>query len=83
MKKWTGLFLIALALLFILSNLRTKNTKQDNTSTEEAVEPKYEYGIIYNDKSLNIKWPNKKMIVSKKDKNLLTFKEFKKKFKGI
>ena len=45
--------------------------------------PKYEYGIIYNDKSLNIKWPNKKMIVSKKDKNLLTFKEFKKKFKGI
>ena len=45
--------------------------------------PKYEYGIIYNDKSLNIKWPKKKMIVSKKDKNLLTFKEFKKKFKGI
>lgn len=44
--------------------------------------PKYEYGIVYNDKSLKIKWP-KKIITSEKDKKLLTFNEFKKKFKGL
>ena len=44
--------------------------------------PKYEFGIIYNDKSLKIKWP-KKIITSGKDKKLLTFVEFKKKFKGL
>lgn len=44
--------------------------------------PKYEYGIIYNDKTLKIKWP-KKIITSEKDKKLLTFEEFKKKFKGL
>ena len=44
--------------------------------------PKYEYGIVYNDKSLKIKWP-KKIITSEKDKKLLNFKEFKKKFKGL
>ena len=42
--------------------------------------PKYESGIIYNDKSLNIKWPRKKLSISKKDKNLLSISEFKKKF---
>jgi len=42
--------------------------------------PKYESGIIYNDKSLNIKWPRKKMIISKKDQNLLTISKFKKEF---
>ena len=42
--------------------------------------PKYESGIIYNDKNLNIKWPRKKLLISKKDKNLLTIYEFKKKF---
>tara|TARA_B100000963_G_C22567590_1_gene644472 strand:- start:840 stop:1373 length:534 start_codon:yes stop_codon:yes gene_type:complete len=45
--------------------------------------PKYEYGIIYNDKTLKIKWPRKKMAVSNKDKNLLTFKEFIGKFKYL
>ena len=45
--------------------------------------PKFESGIIYNDKSLKIIWPRKKIIVSKKDKNLLTFKEFKKKIKRL
>ena len=44
--------------------------------------PKYEYGIVYNDKSLKIKWP-KKIITSEKDKKLLTFNEFKKQFKGL
>ena len=38
--------------------------------------PKFENGIIYNDKNLNLKWPKKKMEVSKKDKNLLTFENF-------
>ena len=38
--------------------------------------PKYESGIIYNDQELNIKWPKKKMQISIKDKNLLSFKEF-------
>ena len=42
--------------------------------------PKHESGIIYNDKNLNIKWPRKKLSISKKDKNLLTISEFKKKF---
>lgn len=45
--------------------------------------PKYESGIIYNDTSIKVKWPKKKMIVSKKDKDLLTLKEFKKKYKSI
>jgi len=38
--------------------------------------PEYENGIIYNDKQLKIKWPNRKIIVSKKDKNLDSFENF-------
>ena len=45
--------------------------------------PKYENGIIYNDKTLKVKWPRKKMLISIKDKKLLTFKEFDNKFRGI
>ena len=45
--------------------------------------PKYESGIVYNDKNLNIKWPKKKMKISKKDRNLLTLKEFKFKYRTI
>tara|TARA_B100000886_G_scaffold336376_1_gene295052 strand:+ start:646 stop:1176 length:531 start_codon:yes stop_codon:yes gene_type:complete len=44
--------------------------------------PKYESGIIYNDPTIKISWPKKKR-VSKKDKNLPTFNEFKKKFKNL
>jgi dTDP-4-dehydrorhamnose 3,5-epimerase len=44
---------------------------------------KFESGIIYNDPNLNLKWPNKNMIISKKDKQLLTVAEFKKKFKSL
>ena len=40
-----------------------------------------ELGILWNDKDLKIKWPLKKPIVSKKDKNNLTFKNFKKIYK--
>ncbi len=45
--------------------------------------PKYESGIIYDDKYLKIKWPRKKILVSSKDKKLLSFKKFDKIFKGI
>ena len=38
--------------------------------------PNFESGIVYNDKSLKIKWPTKALIVSKKDKKLLSMKEF-------
>lgn len=38
-----------------------------------------EIGIMWNDKNLSINWPRKKFIVSKKDKNNLTFDEFKNK----
>ena len=45
--------------------------------------PKFESGIIYNDKTLKIKWPKKKIITSKKDKKLLTFKKFLSHFKYL
>ena len=45
--------------------------------------PKYENGIIYNDSTLKIKWPRKKMIISKKDKKLITIKKFQKKFGSL
>jgi len=45
--------------------------------------PKFENGIIYNDVELNFKWPNKKMIISKKDKSLSTLSHFKKKIKYL
>lgn len=45
--------------------------------------PKYESGIIYNDEHLNIKWPKKNMLVSKKDKKLITFNNFCNSLKGL
>ena len=42
---------------------------------------KSEIGIAWNDKDLKIKWPNKRNIISEKDKNNLTFRDFKKKFR--
>ena len=41
---------------------------------------KSEIGIQYNDKSLKIKWPIKKPIISKKDKKSLSFSQYKNKF---
>ena len=35
-----------------------------------------EMGILWNDKTLKIRWPNKKPIISKKDQKNITFKEF-------
>ncbi len=42
---------------------------------------KTEIGIKFNDKKLKIKWPITKPIISQKDKNNLSLKEFEKKFK--
>ena len=42
-----------------------------------------QYGIIWNDKTLKIKWPTKKPLLSKKDKNLKTFSNFKKIYRGL
>ena len=38
--------------------------------------PAWERGIIWNDKDLKIKWPNKKPIVSNKDQKLPSLKEY-------
>ena len=37
---------------------------------------KNELGILWNDKALKIKWPTTKPILSKKDKNNMTFEKF-------
>ena len=42
-----------------------------------------ENGILYNDKTLKIKWKTKKPILSERDKNHLNFLEFKSKYKGL
>ena len=39
---------------------------------------KHEVGILWNDKDLKIKWPIKKPIITKKDKNNFTLKDYKK-----
>ncbi len=40
--------------------------------------PKFEDGILWNDKTLKVKWPISKPIISAKDKKLKTFNEYKK-----
>ena len=45
--------------------------------------PKFENGIIYNDPTLKIKLPLKKIIISKKDRKLLSFEQFKNKIKYL
>ena len=45
--------------------------------------PKYEDGINVFDKSLKIRWPKKNISVSKKDRDLMTFKEFSKNYKFL
>ena len=42
-----------------------------------------EVGVVWNDNKLKIKWPVKNPIVSKKDKKLKTFLDFKKNYKGF
>jgi len=45
--------------------------------------PKFEDGINVMDKDLRIKWPNKKNILSPKDKKLSSFKNFCKTYKDL
>ena len=45
--------------------------------------PKFENGIIFNDPKLNVKLPKVKVKISKKDRNLLTFDQFKRKFRYL
>ena len=45
--------------------------------------PEYEDGIIWNDNSFKHKWPTNKPMVSRKDKQLKTFLDFKKNYKGL
>ena len=45
--------------------------------------PKFEFGIDFNDPTLNIKLPRVKIKISKKDRNLLSLDEFKKKIKFL
>ena len=40
----------------------------------------HEIGLLWNDKNLNIKWPNKKLIISSKDKYNISLNEYIKKF---
>ena len=44
---------------------------------------KFEDGIFFNDRDINAKWPRTKLIVSKKDKLLGSFQDFKIKYKGL
>ena len=44
---------------------------------------KSEEGIVWNDKMLNIKYPTKKIKLSKKDKKLKTLKDFIEKYKSL
>ena len=41
---------------------------------------KSEVTIKFDEKKLNIKWPNKKIVISEKDKNGISLSEFKKKY---
>ena len=43
----------------------------------EMYNPKDDYGIIWNDKDLSIKWPNIDPIISDKDKSFPAFKDIK------
>ena len=45
--------------------------------------PKFEDGICFNDRDISAKWPRTKLIVSKKDKLLGSFQDFKIKYKGL
>ena len=45
--------------------------------------PRFEDGIRFDDEDIGAKWPKTKLIVSKKDKLLGSFKSFKIKYKGL
>ena len=51
--------------------------------TDNIYYPDAEGGIMWNDTTINIDWPTKKPILSKKDSNLPTFTEFSERYGGI
>ena len=54
-----------------------------NYKLDNFYNPKYENGIIYNDKIINIRWPKKRVFLSIKDKKLQSFEIFCKTFSGL
>ena len=56
-----------------------RSSYQEFLDSQSETSQKNEIGIIWNDSSLKIKWPIKNPLLSKKDKQNLTFKEFLKK----
>ena len=47
MKKWIGIVLMVIALLFILSNINNeKTTKEIDKVVPKVIEPEYAYGIL-------------------------------------
>ena len=54
-----------------------------NYKLDNFYKPKYENGIIYNDKIINIRWPKKRVFLSIKDKKLQSFEIFCKTFSGL
>ena len=77
MRKTQNLFMYLLDLQWILC-LRKENyiiyscTKYRNAKGEKSIK--------FNDKEIKIKWPVNKPMVSKKDKNAMSFTEFSKKY---
>ena len=45
--------------------------------------PKFEDGIVWNDKNLKFKWPTNKPILAKRDTKWRSFIDFKKVYKGF
>jgi dTDP-4-dehydrorhamnose 3,5-epimerase len=50
---------------------------------DNIYKPDYEYGILWNDKDVNVNWNIENPVLSEKDKNNMTLKEFISKYKGI
>ena len=46
-------------------------------------EPKYENGILWNDKSLKFKWPTNRPVLATRDRQWGTFIDFKKIYEGL
>ena len=54
-----------------------------NYKLDNFYKPKYENGIIYNDKIINIRWPKKRVFLSIKDQKLQSFEIFCRTFSGL
>ena len=68
---------------FTKCNIGIKNSRIVNIFDGVNYNSKFEDGINFNDKDIKAKWPKAKLIVSKKDKLLGSFQNFKAKYKGL